>query len=63
MSKEKFEELKEQINNASLFNAGKVIKNVRSAYENNEITDEERQKLIEIGQEKAGGIDLSQFGL
>lgn len=63
MSQEKFEELKEQINNASLFTAGKVIKNVREAYNNDEITDEERQKLIEIGQEKAGGIDLSKFGL
>lgn len=63
MSKEKFEELKTAIDGASLLTAGKVVKQVRTAHDNGEITDEEREKLKEIAQEKAGGIDLSRFGV
>lgn len=63
MSQEKFEQLKKAIDGASLLTAGKVVKQIRTAYENDEITDEEREKLIEIGKEKAGGIDLSRFGV
>ncbi len=58
-----FEEFKEKIQRASLLNAAGLIKEIREAYQAGEITDEEREQLIALGKEKAGGIDLSKFGL